>query len=93
MPDRRAWIDGLPDELRREYESGAWIVGHSSDPLAVLRAIQDWRQGGGVEIMRLAVRDARAEGATWADIGQALGQSRQQAFRAWAKRLEDENPK
>lgn len=45
------------------------------------------------EVLTSAVRDARAEGASWADIGAAVGITRQSAHTRWAAITESATPR
>lgn len=89
---RLPWFDKLPEELRRSMTSYVWVTQNTSDPLSAVKSVMDWRSHGCIELMRLAIRDAREDGATWEDIGLALGMSRQQAHRTWARLIEESAP-
>lgn len=85
--ERVPWSEGLPADLLQRLHHARWVVDVSDDPLIVLASVQEWariRQ----EIERLAVQDARREGATWEQIGAALGVPRQAAHRKWASLID-----
>jgi hypothetical protein len=62
----------------------------SDDPLTALTAALEWAVEAEEHLNR-AVTAARAAGATWADIGDALGITRQAAHKRFAGHNQKEN--
>jgi hypothetical protein len=76
----------IPDTLRRTWESAT----QHPDPLIALQATQGlWRQWAQWQSV-LAAENLRA-GATWDDIGHALGTSRQAAWARFRNVIEETN--
>jgi len=88
MPHRRPWRESLPPDVLRWIEEASYAFNNSVDPLQIVRTIVVSRENQN-DLLRLAVRDARRAGASWADLGVALKMSRQQAHRTWAAAIED----
>lgn len=78
MPDH--WIDGFTG--RDAMLDAWWMLNRATDPLTVLRAAAILRESGAA-IREAATRDARAEGASWAQIGDASKTSRQAEHRRY----------
>jgi hypothetical protein len=59
------------------------------DPLVTLESLEEAaaRQAAATRALDDAVRVARATGATWAQIGQVVGMTRQSASERWASRV------
>jgi hypothetical protein len=81
------WIDTF--ELRRQMLDALYTLHHAEDPLLVLRTAATLREIGAA-IREKATADARAAGATWAQIAEASRSSRQAEHRKY-HHLDDEN--
>ena len=60
-----------------------WSLQHAESALTILRAIADIR-GFSEIVIEAAVKDARANGATWEDIAGAMRLTRQAVHRRFA---------
>lgn len=79
MADRgeHPWITG---RLSPEAERARFTILHASDPLILAQALTV-SAAETERLLREAVAEAREAGATWEEIGQAVGTSRQAALR------------
>ena len=76
----------IPDTLRQTWESAT----QHPDPLIALQATRDfWRQWA--QWQSVLVAETLKAGATWDDIGQALGTSRQAAWARFRNVIEETN--
>jgi hypothetical protein len=73
----------LEDHEWPEFHDAFWSLQHAESALTVLRAIADIR--GFTEIViEAAVKDARANGATWEEIAGAMRLTRQAVHRRFS---------
>jgi hypothetical protein len=69
-------IERVPEVVLSRYRRAMFRVRSSNEPLVILdslREMQDILQ----EIERAAVHEARAQGATWSQVAEALNRTRQ----------------
>lgn len=81
------WLDTFAK--RAELLDALYLLHRETDPLAILRLSATLRELG-AHLREQAVREARAAGATWEQIGEASKTSRQQEHRRYAHLEEDE---
>ena len=69
-------IERIPEEVLGRYRRAMFRVRSSNEPLVILDALNEMQ-----EILRhverAAVEEARAQGASWAQIAEALNRTRQ----------------
>jgi hypothetical protein len=69
-------IDRIPEEVLGRYRRAMFRVRSSKEPLVILDSLaemQDVLQ----QVERAAVEEARAQGATWSQVAEALHRTRQ----------------
>jgi hypothetical protein len=69
-------IDRIPEEALARYRKAMFRVRSSKEPLVILDSLaemQDFLQ----KVERAAVEEARAQGATWSQVAEALNRTRQ----------------
>jgi len=86
MPDS---LTALSTALRRELDGllAAPALAEDQDPLAALRAATTV-QTRAAELLAAAVQRARDAGATWQQVGDVLGTSRQAAFQRFGRPID-----
>lgn len=67
-----------------EFQDALWSLQHAESPLTVIRAAADIREHA-IAFVDRAVLSARADGATWEQIAEAMRVSRQAVHRRYAK--------
>jgi hypothetical protein len=78
-----SWLDRNFSEADiRTWKDSAYTTEHADAPLLVLRALARARDFN-LRAEALAVAQAREQGASWSDIGDALGRSRQAVHRQY----------
>lgn len=77
MDIEHAWIlQRVPERDRREWIEMTYIARTADSPLAAMKAMS--RMKALLDAyLEAAVAEARERGASWGDIGEALGRSRQ----------------
>jgi len=80
----------VPERDRREWIEMTYIARTADSPLAAMKAISRMRELL-VVYERAAVEEARERGASWGDIGEALGRTRQSAHRQFGSGSRPEN--
>lgn len=78
-------------DLARRVEAGSSGRGASTDELEIIR-LADELVGRSDECLRQAVATARSRGVSWQAVGDALGVSRQAAFKRFDRREERAAP-
>lgn len=69
-------IERIPEQILARYRKAMFRVRSSNEPLVILDALaemQDVLQ----QVERAAVEEARAQGATWSQVAEALNRTRQ----------------
>jgi hypothetical protein len=69
-------IERIPEEILSRYRRAMFRVRSSNEPLVILDSLaemQDVLQ----QVERAAVEEARAQGATWSQVAEALNRTRQ----------------
>ena len=69
-------IKRVPDEVMLRYRKAMFRVRSSSEPLVILDALADMQEVL-QQIERATVEEARAQGATWSQVAEALNRTRQ----------------
>ena len=69
-------IERIPEETLGRYRRAMFRVRSSNEPLVILDSLAEM-QGILQKIERAAVEEARAQGATWSQVAQALNRTRQ----------------
>ena len=69
-------IERVPDEVLVRYRKAMFRVRSSSEPLVILDALADMQEVL-QQFERAAVEEARAQGATWSQVAEALNRTRQ----------------
>ena len=69
-------IDRIPEESLARYRKAMFRVRSSSEPLVVLDSLAEMQEVLH-EVERAAVEEARAQGATWSQVAEALNRTRQ----------------
>lgn len=82
------WIEAFDE--RDKMLDAWWMLNRANEPLTVLRAAAILREVG-AKLREQATADARAIGATWAQIGEASKTSRQAEHRRYHQ-LDDDVP-
>jgi hypothetical protein len=81
---KQPWIlRRVSERDRQEWIEAVFLLRTADSPLVILRAMSKLRDIL-VQYERAAVEEARAQGATWGDIGEALARSRQSVHRQYA---------
>ena len=69
-------VERIPEEVLARYRRAMFRVRSSNEPLVILDALREMQ-----EILRqiehAAVEEAREQGATWAQVAEALNRTRQ----------------
>jgi hypothetical protein len=69
-------IERIPEEVLSRYRRAMFRVRSSNEPLVILDSLAEMQEIL-QEIERAAVEEARAQGATWSQVAQALNRTRQ----------------
>ena len=69
-------IERIPDEVLGRYRRAMFLVRSSNEPLVILDSLAEMKEVL-QHIERAAVEEARAQGATWVQVAQALRRTRQ----------------
>ena len=69
-------IERIPEEVLSRYRRAMFRVRSSNEPLVILDSLAEMKEILR-EIERAAVEEARAQGATWSQVAQALNLTRQ----------------
>ena len=69
-------IERIPEDVLDRYRRAMFRVRSSNEPLVILDALTDMQEIL-QQIERAAVEEARAQGASWSQIGEALKRTRQ----------------
>ena len=69
-------IERMPEEVLARYRKAMFRVRSSNEPLVILDALADM-QDVLQQVERAAVNEARAQGATWSQVAEALNRTRQ----------------
>jgi hypothetical protein len=69
-------VERIPDEILGRYRKAMFLVRSSNEPLVILDSLAEMKETLR-QIERGAVEEARAQGATWSQVAQALHRSRQ----------------
>ena len=69
-------IERIPEEVLNRYRKAMFRVRSSNEPLVILDSLADMQEVL-LQVERAAVEEARAQGATWSQVAQALNRTRQ----------------
>jgi hypothetical protein len=69
-------VERIPEEVLGRYRRAMFRVRSSSEPLVILDALYEMQEILR-EVERATVEEAREQGATWAQVAEALNRSRQ----------------
>ena len=69
-------IQRVPEEVLARYRRAMFRVRASNEPLVILDALTDMQEIL-QDVERAAVEEARAQGATWSQVAEALKRTRQ----------------
>jgi len=69
-------IQRMPEEVLARYRKSMFRVRSSNEPLVILDALTEMQEIL-QQIERAAVNEARAQGATWSQVAEALNRTRQ----------------
>ena len=69
-------IQRIPEEVLARYRRAMFRVRSSNEPLLILDALTEMQEIL-QQIERAAVEEARAQGATWSQVAEALNRTRQ----------------
>jgi hypothetical protein len=69
-------IERVPEEMLARYRRAMFRVRSSNEPIVILDALTEMQEILR-QIERAAVEEARAQGATWTQIAEALNRTRQ----------------
>lgn len=69
-------IERIPEQVLARYRRAMFRVRSSNEPLVILDALTEMQEVLR-EVERAAVDEARAQGATWSQIAEALNRTRQ----------------
>ena len=69
-------IERIPEQVLARYRRAMFRVRSSNEPLVILDSLTEM-QDVLREVERAAVHEARAQGATWSQIAEALNRTRQ----------------
>ena len=69
-------IERIPEEVLARYRKAMFRVRSSNEPLVILDALTDMQEIL-QQVERAAVEEARAQGATWSQVAEALNRTRQ----------------
>ena len=69
-------IERIPEEVLARYRRAMFRVRSSNEPLVILDALTEM-QAMLRQVERAAVEEARAQGASWAQVAEAFNRTRQ----------------
>ena len=69
-------IERIPEEILSRYRKAMFRVRASSEPLVILDSLAEMQEVL-QQVERGAVEEARAQGATWSQVAEALHRTRQ----------------
>jgi hypothetical protein len=69
-------IERIPEEVLARYRKAMFRVRSSNEPLVILDALTEMQEIL-QQIERAAVEEARAQGARWSQVAEALNRTRQ----------------
>ena len=69
-------VKRIPEEILGRYRRAMFRVRASSEPLVILDSLAEMQEVLH-QVERAAVEEARAQGATWSQVAQALNRTRQ----------------
>jgi hypothetical protein len=69
-------IERIPEEVLARYRKAMFRVRSSNEPLVILDALTEMQEVL-QQIERAAVEEARAQGARWSQVAEALNRTRQ----------------
>ena len=69
-------IERIPEEVLGRYRRAMFRVRSSNEPLVILDSLAEMQEVLR-EVERAAVEEARAQGATWSQVAEALHRTRQ----------------
>ena len=69
-------IERIPEVVLARYRKAMFRVRSSNEPLVILDALTEMQEVLH-EVERAAVHEARAQGATWSQVAEALNRTRQ----------------
>ena len=69
-------IERMPEEVLGRYRKAMFRVRSSNEPLVILDALAEMQEVL-KDVERAAVEEARAQGATWSQVAEALNRTRQ----------------
>ena len=69
-------IERIPEEVLARYRRAMFRVRSSNEPIVILDALTEMQEIL-TQIERAAVEEARAQGATWSQVAEALNRTRQ----------------
>ena len=69
-------IERIPEEVLGRYRRAMFRVRSSNEPLVILDSLAEMKEVL-QEVERAAVEEARAQGATWSQVAEALNRTRQ----------------
>ena len=69
-------IERMPEEVLGRYRKAMFRVRSSNEPLVILDALAEMQEVL-KDVERAAVDEARAQGATWSQVAEALNRTRQ----------------
>ena len=73
----KPWVvERIPEEILGRYRRALFLVRSSNEPLVILDSLAEMKEVL-LQIERAAVEEARAQGATWVQVAQALHVTRQ----------------
>ena len=64
-------IERIPEEILSRYRKAMFRVRSSNEPLVILDSLAEMKEVL-QEVERAAVEEARAQGATWSQVAEAL---------------------
>jgi hypothetical protein len=69
-------IERIPEEILSRYRRAMFRVRSSNEPLVILDSLAEMQEILH-QVERAAVEEARAQGATWSQVAEALNRTRQ----------------
>jgi hypothetical protein len=69
-------IERIPEEVLARYRKAMFRVRSSNEPLVILDSLAEMQEILH-QVERAAVEEARAQGATWSQVAEALNRTRQ----------------
>ena len=69
-------IERIPEEILGRYRKAMFRVRSSNEPLVILDSLAEMQEIL-QHVERAAVEEARAQGATWSQVAEALNRTRQ----------------